>query len=59
MMRLAALFAILLIAVPAEARTATDSAGREIEVPKEINTVFAAAPPAAIFLYVLKPDATR
>jgi len=57
MMRLAVLFAILLIAVPAHARTVTDSAGRAVEVPEKINTVFAAGPPAAIFLYVLKPEA--
>lgn len=57
MMRLAVLFAILLLAVPAHARTVTDSAGRAVEAPAEINNVFAAGPPAAIFLYVLKPEA--
>lgn len=57
-MRLAALAAILLLlAAPTHARTVTDSAGRQVEVPAEIEKVFAAGPPAAIFLYVLKPEA--
>ena len=35
---------------PAQARTVTDSAGREVEIPDEVTTVFAAGPPAAFFL---------
>lgn len=57
MIRILAALTILVLAVPAEARTVTDSAEREVEVPAEINKVFAAGPPAAILLYVLKPDA--
>lgn len=48
----------LMIAVlvqPAAARTVTDSAGRVVEVPETIRTVFAAGPPASILVYVLAP----
>jgi iron complex transport system substrate-binding protein len=38
------------------ARTVTDSAGRNVEVPDTINRVYAAGPPASILLYVLAPD---
>ncbi len=44
------------LALPAPARMVTDSAGRAVEVPERIETVFAAGPPAAIFLYVLAPE---
>lgn len=47
----------LLAALPATARPVTDSAGRAVEIPAEIRTVFAAGPPASILLYVLKPEA--
>ena len=50
------LLAILLAAAPAGARTVVDSAGREVEVPDEINTVFAAGPPASILVYVVRPE---
>lgn len=48
---------LALLAVPAQARSVTDSAGRVVEVPDNVNTVFAAGPPASILVYVLKPDA--
>ena len=51
------LLAVLLIGQPAAAsRTITDSAGRTVELPDRVDTVFAAGPPAAILLYVLAPD---
>ncbi|WP_299654510.1 iron ABC transporter substrate-binding protein [uncultured Jannaschia sp.] len=45
------------LALPAQARTITDSAGRVVEIPDEVNTVFAAGPPASILVYVMKPEA--
>lgn len=51
--------AALLIALSAQAqttRTITDSAGRTVELPAEVRTVFAAGPPAAILLYIMAPD---
>src|SRR5262245_2307183 len=49
------LFAVLICLVPAlvSARTITDSAGRNVEVPDKIAKVFAAGPPASILLYML------
>ena len=41
----------------AQTRTVTDSAGRVVEVPETINTVFAAGPPASVLIYALKPEA--
>ncbi len=51
--------AILLIglAVPGDARTVRDSAGRTVEIPDRIERVFAAGPPASILVYALKPEA--
>lgn len=49
--------ACLLAAAPAAGRSVTDSAGRTVEVPERIESVFAAGPPAAILLYVLQPEA--
>lgn len=53
-------FLALLVAVlsqqSADARTVVDSAGRHVEVPDKIERVFAAGPPAGVFLYVLAPD---
>jgi len=49
--------ALLLMAVPAAARTVIDSAGRRVEVPDTVTRVFAAGPPASVLVYVLKPDA--
>jgi iron complex transport system substrate-binding protein len=40
----------------AQTRTITDSAGRTVEIPDQVGTVFAAGPPAAILLYVMAPD---
>ena len=41
---------------PLHARTITDSAGRVVELPEKINTVFASGPPASILVYVLRPE---
>ncbi|WP_235575701.1 iron ABC transporter substrate-binding protein [Roseovarius tolerans] len=46
-----------MIAAPVAAREVTDSAGRVVEVPEQVERVFAAGPPAAILLYILKPEA--
>ncbi|BEV45147.1 iron ABC transporter substrate-binding protein [Afipia carboxidovorans] len=43
-------------AVPAAARTVTDSAGRKVDIPDAITRVFAAGPPASIVLYALAPQ---
>lgn len=48
---------LMLLAAPVLARTVTDSAGRAIELPETVDTVFAAGPPAAILVYILKPEA--
>jgi iron complex transport system substrate-binding protein len=40
----------------AEARTVTDSAGRNVEVPDRVDRVFAAGPPASILIYMLAPE---
>ena len=52
----AALLVLALAPGLAGARSVTDSAGRVVDVPERIETVFAAGPPAAIFLYVLAPE---
>lgn len=54
---LALLGLLALSALPAQARSVTDSAGRVVEIPDEIDTVFAAGPPASILVYILKPEA--
>ncbi|MBK0400429.1 iron ABC transporter substrate-binding protein [Limibaculum sp. M0105] len=46
-----------LAALPAAARSVTDSAGRVVEVPDTVRTVFAAGPPASILVYVVAPEA--
>ncbi|SMC83044.1 iron ABC transporter substrate-binding protein [Primorskyibacter flagellatus] len=51
------LIVLALLALPASARTVVDSAGRTVEIPDEVNTVFAAGPPAAILVYTMKPEA--
>src|ERR1700754_3001295 len=48
--------ASILSAAPALARTVTDSAGRQVDVPDTISRVFAAGPPASVLLYVLAPQ---
>ena len=51
------LFLILaFLAAPVNARTVTDSAGRVVEVPEDVSTVFAAGPPASVLVYVMKPE---
>jgi iron complex transport system substrate-binding protein len=39
-----------------QAATATDGAGRAVEIPAKVERVFPAGPPAAILLYTLAPD---
>jgi iron complex transport system substrate-binding protein len=59
MIRLAlATLAALSLCLPAlaQTRTITDSAGRVVEVPEQVGSVFAAGPPAAILLYIMAPD---
>ncbi len=57
MLRLIAILVACVVgALPAAARTVTDSAGRNVEVPDHIARVFAAGPPAAVLLYVLAPQ---
>lgn len=51
------LILLAMLALPAHARSITDSAGRVVEVPDEVTTVFAAGPPASVLVYVLKPEA--
>ncbi|WP_428513956.1 iron ABC transporter substrate-binding protein [Roseovarius sp.] len=51
------LLLLMLVALPVQARTITDSAGRTVEIPDDVTTVFAAGPPAAILLYIMKPEA--
>ncbi len=53
----AAVFVFGALVTTAGARTITDSAGRTIEIPEDVNRVFAAGPPASILIYALKPDA--
>jgi iron complex transport system substrate-binding protein len=54
---LRALMLSALLASPAAAASVTDSAGRAVETPDAIETVFAAGPPASILIYALKPQA--
>ena len=58
MIRLAAILflAMLTFAAPVSAITVTDSAGREVQIPDQVNRVFAAGPPAAILMYILAPE---
>ena len=52
-----AVAAAVLLATPAAARSVTDSAGRQVEVPDKVAHVLAAGPPASTMLYVLAPQA--
>lgn len=48
------------LCLPARAqrgRSVTDSAGRRVGVPAQVQRIFPAGPPAAIWLYTLAPDA--
>ena len=58
-MRFLMTFMVLLVLpiLPAQARTIVDSAGRTVEIPEDVNTVFAAGPPASILVYIMKPEA--
>src|SRR5882724_8759458 len=40
----------------AQSATVTDGAGRPVRVPAQVQRVFPAGPPAAIFLYTLAPE---
>ncbi len=53
---LSAVLAGPLLSLPALARQVEDSAGRAVVVPERVRRVFAAGPPASIFLYVLAPQ---
>ena len=55
-MILRALIALALLTAPASARTVTDSAGRTVEIPDQIETVFAAGPPTSVLVYVVAPE---
>lgn len=44
-------------AAPGHARTIIDSAGRRVEIPDNVTTVFAAGPPASILVYAIRPEA--
>ncbi len=48
---------LAILALPVQAHEITDSAGRVVEIPDEVNTVFAAGPPASILAYIMKPEA--
>jgi iron complex transport system substrate-binding protein len=37
-------------------RTITDSAGRRVEIPRQVSRVLAAGPPASVLLYTLAPE---
>ena len=56
-MRYLALLILLCWAGTAQATSVIDSAGRVVDTPDSVETVFAAGPPAAILLYVMKPEA--
>ncbi|MDE0407168.1 MAG: iron ABC transporter substrate-binding protein [Alphaproteobacteria bacterium] len=49
--------ALVGLAMPGEARSIRDSAGRVVEIPDRVERVFAAGPPASILVYALKPAA--
>src|ERR1700730_1541989 len=50
------LSAALLAPARARAASVTDGAGRAVPVPEQVQRVFPAGPPAAIFLYTLAPE---
>jgi iron complex transport system substrate-binding protein len=55
-MRLVLALVIVLLAGPSAARQISDSAGRSVEIPDVVERVFAAGLPAAVLVYVLKPE---
>ncbi|MFV0359249.1 iron ABC transporter substrate-binding protein [Tropicimonas sp.] len=52
-----ALLSLVLAVTAAPAREITDATGRVVTVPDDPERVFAAGPPAAVLLYMLKPEA--
>lgn len=50
-------FGLLPLALPGLAAPFVDSAGRQVNLPDKIDRIYASGPPAAIYLYVLKPQA--
>jgi iron complex transport system substrate-binding protein len=44
------------LASATEVRTITDAAGREVMVPKQIERVYAAGPPASVLVYAVAPN---
>lgn len=42
--------------VRSETRTIVDMAGREVEIPLEVNSVYSTGPIGTIFIYTLEPD---
>jgi iron complex transport system substrate-binding protein len=44
------------VVAAAEPRVVVDAAGRQVAVPARIERVFAAGPPATVFVYTLAPD---
>jgi iron complex transport system substrate-binding protein len=48
--------ALALAGRKARARPVTDSAGRTVELPEAVGRVFAAGPPASVFVYALAPE---
>lgn len=55
-MRLVLALLILLLAWPSTARQITDSAGRVVELPDQVERVFAAGPPASVLVYAVRPE---
>ena len=53
---LAVSLAALGLGLHSQARRVIDSAGRVVEIPGEVNRVFAAGPPASILVYAPKPE---
>ena len=53
-----ALASLAALCLPAQAQTrpVTDRAGRVVELPEQVGSVFAAGPPAVILLYIMAPD---
>ncbi len=47
---------VVALSGPVEARTVTDSAGRQVEIPDKVTRVFTAGPPASTLLYVVAPQ---
>ena len=56
--RLLLLLVCLLLPLQALARerVVTDATGREVAVPEQVERVFAAGPPASLFVYAIAPD---